>query len=325
MAEATPVQYTDKDDAVNPLNTDKYYEWWYFDGVFSNGYTCTVTFFWRNYFTNPHLPAVLIDIYNPEGKRTRGGKLYKPEECTASLEKCDVKMGDNYVRQVGREYHLLLKTQSIGAELVFKARVPGWKGTEECWIVDDATGRQGWVNAIPRAQIEGNLMIDGKTIPVEGQGYHDHNWGDRDMHESMGGWCWGRMYDDIYTFIYGWLLPVNETQKITPLLYITRDDVPVFGSVDIEYVEEKKELHPESGNVVPTDLTLKYSKDDIDIRVNIKVLRTIDCEKTVGVARFPLYYYRRLAEYTATLKFGNTTDRVKGQAINEYTYLSPVG
>jgi hypothetical protein len=55
------------------------------------------------------------------------------------------------------------------------------------------------------------------------------------------------------------------------------------------------------------------------------VLKTIDCEKTVGVAKFPLYYYRRLAEYTAVLKFGDKVDKVKGQAINEYTYLSPVG
>ena len=76
---------------------------------------------------------------------------------------------------------------------------------------------------------------------------------------------------------------------------------------------------------MPTDLTLKYSKEDIDIKVNIRVLKTLDWEKTVGVAKFPLYYYRRLATYTATLKFDGKTDKVTGQAINEYTYLSPVG
>lgn len=324
MADALPVVYQDKDDAVHPMDTEKYYEWWYFDGKFDNGYTCALSFFWRNYFTNPHIPAALLDIYTPEGKRHRGFAGYDPKDCQASLEKCDVKLGDNFARQEGREYKVRLYAHKIGAELTFKPVVPGWKGVEGCWIVYDDTGKQAWVNAVPRADITGTLFIEGKPVQVKGQGYHDHNWGDRDMHESMAGWCWGRMYDDIYTFQYGWLLPVNEKQNIMPSLYVAKGSQEILRTIDVEYIEEKKELHKDSGNVVPTDLTLKSKTADTEISIHIKVIKTLDCEKTVGVAKFPLYYYRRLASYDAVVTHKGRTDRVTGEAINEYTYLCPV-
>ena len=40
--------YQDKDDATHPYNTDNYYEWWYLDAQFDNGYSCVITF---------HLPS----------------------------------------------------------------------------------------------------------------------------------------------------------------------------------------------------------------------------------------------------------------------------
>jgi len=77
--------------------------------------------------------------------------------------------------------------------------------------------------------------------------------------------------------------------------------------------------------MVPTDLTLKCKTADADISVHIKVIKTLDCSKSVGIAKFPLYYYRRLASYDAVVTYKGKTDRVTGEAINEYTYLSPVG
>ena len=133
------------------------------------------------------------------------------------------------------------------------------------------------------------------------------------------------MYDDIYTFQYGWLLPVNEKQKIMPQLFVAKSSQGIVNTIDVEYIEEKKELHEESGNVVPTDLTLKCKTADADISIHIKVIKTLDCSKTVGVAKFPLYYYRRLATYDAVVTYKGKTDKVSGEAINEYTYLSPVG
>ena len=327
MAEATvnPVQYNDKDDAVHPMDTDEYYEWWYFDGVFDNGYTCALSYFWRNYFTKPPVPGVLLHIYTPEGKKLLGYAGYDTKDCTASLERCDVKLGENFARQEGDHYKVRLHAHKIGAELTFKAIVPGWKGVDGCWIVYDDTGKQAWVNAIPRGSVTGTLYIDGKPVSVKGQGYHDHNWGDRHMHNSMAGWCWGRMYDDIYTFQYGWLFPVNEKQKIIPSLYVAKGSKEILRSIEVEYIEEKKELHEESGNIVPTDTTLKCKTADADISVHIKVIKTLDCSKSVGIAKFPLYYYRRLASYDAVVTYKGKTDRVTGEAINEYTYLSPVG
>ncbi len=42
--------YHDKDDGLHLHKGDGYYEWWYFDAQFDNGYSCVLTWHWRNVF-----------------------------------------------------------------------------------------------------------------------------------------------------------------------------------------------------------------------------------------------------------------------------------
>jgi predicted secreted hydrolase len=315
-------KYQDSDDAVHPFDSPNYYEWWYLDAIFDNGYSCTLSCFWRTEYEGQHIPMIIIDLYPPEGERIRGNAAFDYKDCRASLEKCDVKWGDNYIVQEGDTYKVHLRTENIGVDLTYKRKVPGWKWTSNGLVKNDTTGKQGWVNAIPRAEVTGNLLLDGKIIPVRGDGYHDKNWGDVDMSHSYAGWGWGRMYDSKYTFIYGWFMPLITGDPIIPSLFVARDSEIIFASPAIKFTMGKEELHNVSGIQIPTQIQIQAISEDIDINCRLDIIKILEYVTNVTVpGGSSTNYFRRLNKYNARIKVGNSTDEVSGQALNEYVLL----
>ena len=93
-AERNPVNYQRRDDAGHIYTEGDYYEWWYVDCSFDNGYHLVLTYHYRNHFLNPIIPTTQLMIYRPDGKQTARFAMWKPEEAYAGPDWCDVSMGD---------------------------------------------------------------------------------------------------------------------------------------------------------------------------------------------------------------------------------------
>jgi hypothetical protein len=48
MSRMSIPQWHDSDDILHPYENPEYYEWWYFDARFDNGYSCVATLHRRN-------------------------------------------------------------------------------------------------------------------------------------------------------------------------------------------------------------------------------------------------------------------------------------
>ena len=314
--------YQDKDDAVHPFDSPDYYEWWYLDAMFDNGYSCALSCFWRTRYLDIHVPLIIVDIYPPEGERIRGAEGFDYKDCHASLEKCDVAWKTNFVRQEGDKYNVSLRVGNVGVELTYRRKLPGWKWTADGLLKNDAEGKQGWTNALPRASVTGKLFIDGQTIPVKGEGYHDHNWGDVEMSHSFAGWGWGRMFDPKYTFVYGWFMPFKKDDPLIPSLYVAKGSEPIFASPGVKCTLSREVLHEESGNSIPTEIVITGGSKDVDIYCHLDVVKVLDYMKTdADPGGFTTNYYRRLNKYDARIKIEGKTDEVSGEAFNEYVLL----
>ncbi|MBN1375896.1 MAG: hypothetical protein JXA01_07055 [Dehalococcoidia bacterium] len=315
-------KYQDSDDAVHPYDSPNYYEWWYLDAIFDNGYSCTLSCFWRTEYEGQHIPMIIIDLYPPEGERIRGSAAFDYTDCSASLEKCDVKWGDNYIVQEGDLYRVHLRAENIGVDLTYKRKVPGWKWTSNGLVKNDVTGKQGWVNPMPRAEVTGNLLLDGKVIPVRGDGYHDKNWGDVEMSNSYAGWGWGRMYDEKYTFVYGWFMPLIKENPIIPSLFVARESEIIFASPAIKFTMSKEAIHAESGINMPDQIDIRALSEGIDICCRLDIVKVLEYVTNVtGPGGSNTNYFRRLNSYNARIKMGETVEEVSSQALNEYVLL----
>jgi len=315
-------KYVDQDDALHPFDTPDYYEWWYLDALFDNGYSCALSCFWRTSYQDSHIPLIIIDIYPPDGNRIRGAEGFDYKDCRASLEKCDVSLGKNYIKQEAEIYKVSLHAENTGVELVYKRKLPGWKWTRDGLMKNNADGIQGWINAIPRADVTGNLFLGNEIVPVKGQGYHDHNWGNVDMSRSFAGWGWGRMYDPKYTFVYGWFIPFDRDMPILPSLYVARDRETIFASPSVNGKLNGEVVHEESGNSLPTDILIRGKSADVEVSCRLHIISVIEHMKTgPDNGGFMTNYYRRLNKYDARIVVDGESDKVRGEALNEYVML----
>lgn len=307
--------YIDRDDGLHPYENPEYFEWWYLDARFDNGYSCVLTWHWRNEFLKPHIPTLQIFTYTPEGKRYVGMEAVDPKDCHASQERCDVKMGKSFLRQENGVYKMFMHCRNVGCELVFKPSIPGWKTGDGVIPVEGKDLVQGWVIPCPRAKVEGKLIIKDKEIPVKGDGYHDHNWGNCDMYDIFRGWYWGRLNDPKYTIIFSRTEPL-EGQAL-PYLYIADDKGTLLSTNEYKFSVEKEEPDQATGIPYAKIISLKYGGTDIDVNCRLETKQVVEHNTLPKVNEFNMYNWRFLAGYKGDIKIGNAVDRVEGETIHE--------
>jgi hypothetical protein len=313
--------YKDRDDGLHHHGGEGYYEWWYFDAQFDNGYSCVLTWHWRNAFLKPHIPTIQIFTYAPDGKRHIGMAAVKPEECKAREDRCDVQMGDSFCRQEDGAYRVTMHAKGVGAELVFRNLLPGWKPASG-FIYRSKAAEQGWAIAVPRGEVEGNLYLGGQVIPVKGRGYHDHNWGSVNMYECFQGWYWGRLFDPTCTLIYAWMLPLKEAEKSLPFLYLAKGNKPILATDKFQFVVEREEVDDITGKSTARDILIKSrGEEGVQFQCQLNTKRVVECGRLPQATDWPQYNWRFLADYKAEIKVKGSVDTVSGETIHECLIL----
>jgi len=184
---------TPKDDNFHGSKYLLDIEWWYFDAVFENGLSAHIGF--RIY----HIRG--IGILQTRINLYENGVLIKEKinrhlltNITFDTKNPIIIINDKtvlnfFIDKSKKEspwiYNINLKIEDIILKLRFTGLTQGWKIETEstCWTVP-----------LPNANVKGTISYNGKTQPVNGSGYHDHNWGYSPTTVLQNiGWYWGRI------------------------------------------------------------------------------------------------------------------------------------
>lgn len=322
-AERNPANYQRRDDASHIYHGDEYYEWWYVDASFDNGYHMVVTFHYMNIFLKPIVPSIQIMIYKPDGTQTSRYALCKPEETYAGADWCDVRMGESWLKDMGDgTYEMYVMINRVGARLTLKNIVPGWKlGTGYNYKNEDTGWVAGWVVPVPHAEVKGELYLKDQTMKVEGAAYHDHNWGNYLFHKTFSGWYWGRIHSDDYTVDYAWVLPRQKDAPIFSPLLIARKGEIILSSNQIKAALSNMTKDEKIGQEYAKKLAI--SADTLGVKLNLiidtkRLVETMQLPKSVEWDQF---YFRFLADYTMDIEIDGEKNTVKGELLHEYMVL----
>ncbi len=319
MEEISLGGFRDSDDALHPYSNDSYYEWWYFDAKFDNGYSCVATFHWANAFIKPHIPTVQLLIYAPDGGKYVGMAAIDKKECFSAEDRCDVKMGRNVVRYAEETYVISMHAQKVGAELIYRRRIPGWKPNGTGYLYDDGEKKQGWVIAAPISDVEGTLYIDGAAVPVKGNGYHDKNWGNSNIYDCFRGWYWGRMHGPKFSLIYYWLFPVDQNAPIISRLLLAQENKPILVTNDFDLKVEKEEICEKFGKKIPMKIVVQSNRDsEVQFRGELLVTEIKERDKLPKIAQWDQYHWRFLGEHKLQVTIGGKTIESAGQAVQDH-------
>ncbi|NPU86326.1 MAG: hypothetical protein HPY65_17750 [Syntrophaceae bacterium] len=322
-AERNPANYQRRDDASHIYTEGDYYEWWYVDCSFDNGYHMVLTYHYRNQFMNPIIPTTQLMIYRPDGTQTARYAVWKPEETYAGPDWCDVRMGDSWLKDLGGgRYELSMIINKIGARLVLKNVVPGWKLGTGFNYKNEETGKvAGWVVPVPYAEVEGELYMKEGTIPVKGAAYHDHNWGNARMHEVCSSWYWGRIHSGDYCLDYGWVLPRDPEAPVFAPLLIARGNEIVL-STNIMHTELGNfTKEPKIGQEYANSLVLTTDNLGVKMKLAIDTTRLVETMQLPKAAAWDQYYFRFLGDYRMDIEIDGKKDTVQGELLHEFMVL----
>ncbi len=204
-----------------------FFEWWYFDATFDNGYVIVVIFHSSLHNLADHKPRLDLRVYTPQGKRILGMQHYSREMFTSRRDKCELQLGDCHVVSDGAHYQLTLREGDIEAELIFTPQMPGWRPGTGYLFHDEASNRFfKWVVPVPVATVTGKLGLAGSSFPVRGMGYHDHNWGNVYLPAAFSHWTWGRVLAGDRVLIFGDVVGRGTSPvHVTPFMLARGDEI----------------------------------------------------------------------------------------------------
>ncbi|EEU35783.1 uncharacterized protein NECHADRAFT_82203 [Fusarium vanettenii 77-13-4] len=190
-------KFEEWEDALRSPNTESgEYEWWYADGHLQDGWFLQVAFFYNS--EGAGTKAGLIDL-NIAKDGEKLCDLHKRFKLSANLDvgkdKCHVRFEKSSFRSIDglRKYHIHVdpdEMEGFGADVTITATTPSYRPGTGRWDVD---GRHfSWFVAVPGGHLTGEIITNGTKTKVEGNAYHDHNWGNVPMENILDNWLWGR-------------------------------------------------------------------------------------------------------------------------------------
>jgi len=187
----------------NPL-TAYYKEWWFFtysdeasDTAFCVGYSISdpkntnkkassgiAGMFWPNFHQNATDIQLLGDLFNVS-------------DFSANTHNASVSIGNtNHIKVLSETSYSLIGATHDGLlkwDLVYEQEAGACREIFQVPFVE-----LDWISYMPSAIVTGTVVYEGKTIPIKGKGYHDHNWGV--WPTSYFNWVWAQYSDESQGF-----------------------------------------------------------------------------------------------------------------------------
>ena len=257
-----------------------------------------------------NVPAVSFTYYRDGKPVYRAINEFGGDEFSASTGEPSCRIGENFFRFESAPYGsgyfisikaLLRKNRALEAQFE-------WLAIESDFLPEKTAGSSDahvWNLVAARADVSGRITVrsdSGKelnTLHFRGTGYHDHNYDNRWLPETVQDWQWGRAhFTDASAVFYRY--KECGADAATTKLFTTRNGE--LRTRDAQY-EEQQFARDIFGIKYPQRLT--FTTED-NMRLRVKQTKIIDAS---------FFYLRFLSEMTLTLRDGKPR---KSVGITEY-------
>jgi len=261
-----------KDDAFHGSSKQLALEWWYFDAIFTNGYSihvgCKTNSRKKHGLVNP-----MIEIYK-DGKvqalvkkwfRFHNFETSKEIPLVKLFDKPIIKFDEDHYKKTGEwVYHIDISVKDCWAKLTFTGLSKGFK---------IETHRESWTVALPKAKVTGEMCLNGEIIKVDGIGYHDHNWNYTLVTAMDYGkaWYWGKMRSENFDVVFA---NIVKSSKYSEVLAVAVDGKGRFFNIhpkNIQFIPER--YVRDHRKKIPTNFKLKIDEvvNDVPIKIDVEM------------------------------------------------------
>ncbi len=175
-------------DAHHPAK--KYCEWWYFTFFYGPGDVAAGIFKIEN-----NVPEIWIFVKESGQEAVYLRRKFPRKLFSASTEKCDVRIGENYFREVNGGYEINFDLGQVRLDVKFH-RTIDWPDN----IIERDLGEGEevrWIVPCLKGEFSGTISVADKTKDIGGLAFHDHVWHNISqvkMYPDFKSWLWGINY-----------------------------------------------------------------------------------------------------------------------------------
>ena len=266
------------------------YEWWYFDAKLEGGYSLVII-----YYSQP--VTAVSPSYAPCVSFSLTGNGYEIleevsvpiKDCHFSKDKCDVKIGKNYIRGDLKDYVIHFENDHIQCDVSLKGLAESYRHHTGQFFFNEKK-YFAWLPSVPEGMVEADITVDGKELHLTGSGYHDHNWGNIGMFWLMHHWYWGRAKVGPYQVISSYITAKEEYgYEHFPIFVIYKDGEKLGCDIDaITYEQKDEDFDPITKKHYHKTLVYDYNDGKHHFRITYAaedIIETFVVDQGYGSAR----------------------------------------
>jgi len=296
----------DLEDAAFHRSRGRYHgEYWYFEGIFDNGYSVVlgVIVVSKGY---RGICSFGLKVYNNTEMEVHVGKSVPMKEFEASEDFPFIKVSGKAIIELDWDryndteewvYNVSLEIDGQEANLQFTGTTEGCKGKI----------RRAWCSPIlPKATVEGTLILNGEKINVSGLGYHEHLW-EITFPIWEWGWYWSKIVSNSFSLTVAKVMWTRWREQAQAAILSLDQAGYIF--IKPEYIKFKTtDYKLYNRRIIPTKFILKICDPDNSIYINVTMESiNIHCSSSGILYRYWRYHVKVNGEIT----YGSTTETIK--------------
>lgn len=285
------------------------FEWWYVEAKFEDGSQIITIFFSKNKFMVKDVacPTAYINIILPNGEKIYGN-ITEGENKIIKAEKnqCHVKINDSYLKYINGNYKLRFVGDDLKYEVDMISTMPMWRPATGHWFFGKRKEKYfAWLVAQPSCEITGTLTINDRVIHLKGTGYHDHNWGNIDIHKIINHWYWGHCKLGNYILIASDIITHKKfgyTQL--PVIMIAKDDKIIEDNQSKVIISRSAPyVHNHSKNLFNDHIRFELqSQNGTEYLIEFNRLKDIIVTPLVNASGIKALYLRLLGKFPTYIR-----------------------
>jgi hypothetical protein len=256
---------------------NSYAETWFFMVQTKQGGVLFVTLSVTNLGIRTFDGACDVRFYAASGGRYDAYAQYRRKDISGARDHLDLTIGPNHLVSTGRTYHLKINEKKMQLDMTLKNVLPEVQfGNGRVLFYRNRSADWNIRFNAPRAVTTGTLTVAGKTLPLDGDGYHDHVWSTIKLPTFAEKWYTLRLYGERFSII---LHQIHLTDKfgggkICAGIIGDKDKLIPIRRFLYQPLRWRKE--ETSGLQIPEALALFIKTDEYTIEGTIKEARFLD-------------------------------------------------
>jgi len=297
------------EDGARTDNRPGTYEWWYFDAHLDDGSTLVVVFMNKDLATpkRPLSPILRLNLDLPDGRSYQKVVSFPAAEWSAAADRADVRLGGNRFTGDLHEYRIQATAGEVAVDVTLTGQIRPWRpATGHLLFGADRDRKFAWLPSVPQGTVSGSCTVEGRTRPVSGIGYHDHNWGDVGLMKIIHDWYWARGRAGPYSVIASFITAEKEfSYQANPVFMLARDGRIVADDASrVRFETDGVYTDDVTGKPVASVTRYVYEHDDGKIVVSFTRERDLTRTRMADALTRPKRLAARLARFDgAYLRF----------------------